>query len=398
LMTMLEASEATEATEAADAKADGSVQTADTERVDRAEGLLPTLLPALEMDLSLAIEQLLLQPDLEISDVHMDVQLRDGNLEIEPLRFATAAGGLQGTVTANADELPASVEVALAFDDLRPARLAPGFGKVKELNEALSGHLQLNLTERAVPEHSESAGAPGMFGRFALAGSELDVRTAQGDTQLALELNTAGAAAASSRGLRVGIDGKVRGAPLQFDGTITSAVGAPTIEMRDIDARLGNSDVAGSFSYSHDAEDTHDIDAMLHSTQLDPTALWNLQGPEAAAGATRSTGVNGAKVIPDAPLNLAFLQDLNADVRYTADTVLLAGAPTSGRLELEFTVRQGHVALAPSSLQLAEGALDVEGELYAGQRGLEGMLQAEARRMDLGEFFRRNRLVKDDVG
>jgi uncharacterized protein involved in outer membrane biogenesis len=129
-----------------------------------------------------------------------------------------------------------------------------------------------------------------------------------------------------------------------FDGTPTD------LSMKNFEASFGQSDLAGSFRV--DLTDKPDIRGRFISEHLDVSpwlaGLNEEPAPESLATSTDKTAASkadrGGPLIPDTPLELDWLSDVDADVRLTAKKVITAGRPIEN-LEIGVRLRDGSLAV-----------------------------------------------------
>ncbi len=175
-------------------------------------------------------------------------------------------------------------------------------------------------------------------------------------------------------------------------------------QVAGIDARLGRSDFAGDLAYAAAEGRTPLLTGALRSRLLDfedlapviglrddaprPAGKAAVQGAaKARAAPAKTTRTAGRKVLPDAPVDLARLRSLDADVQLDAARVVNAKGLPLERIRTHVQLRGGVLVLDPLDLGVAGGRL-------AGRMRLDGtgpqpqaQLRLDARGLELARLL-----------
>ncbi len=157
-----------------------------------------------------------------------------------------------------------------------------------------------------------------------------------------------------------------------------------TYELKNLSGKVGNSDLSGTFAVD-DATDRPNVTANLESKNLDFNDLGALLGGSRAGKIAPSTtpqtapspsakdeieklakqAVSGKKanvssadrLLPDAPLQVQRVRDMDATVTYKADSVKAADNLPITEASLTLNLKDGVIVLDPLSLRLRQGKL-----------------------------------------
>jgi len=124
--------------------------------------------------------------------------------------------------------------------------------------------------------------------------------------------------------------------------------------------RFGDSDIAGRFTVSQREPKVH-IDATLTTRRLDivdvaPFIGYNpdIVAARGAVAAAAATGAAPARVLPDAPLNVAAMRAFDADVTYRAAQLRSRAIPISN-IALTLKLKDAVLTLSPLTMTMARG-------------------------------------------
>jgi AsmA family protein len=184
-----------------------------------------------------------------------------------------------------------------------------------------------------------------------------------------------------------------------------------TWHVRDIKGKLGNSDLSGEIAYDRSQKVPH-LAGKLKSDWLDFNDVAPLVGvPEQPARGTPAVAQAQErkpkpgkpsdptrKVLPTAPLDLARMKAMNAQVTYSAAKVTNARHLPVDRISAGVNLENGVLKLDPLSFGFAGGT--VTGQLNIDSHSDPAAVQAhlKARSMELSRLFRDTRLTQSSFG
>jgi hypothetical protein len=299
------------------------------------------------------------------------VRIDDSGYELRDIETAVGSGSLRidgrlgagpelyGTdVTLEADGPDGSI-VGVPFDLSLLAEPFRVRGRVRWLESGVHFH------DVRVDLGGHRADVEGVLGKWPkLVGTNLDVELSGPDPSLITDL--------------AGLD-ELPAEPFEISGHFD---GTPAhFSMKNFQASLGNSDLAGSFQA--DLTDKPDVQGEFTAERLDlrPWLGSLLEGaPEERAETDANRGDTSADddglLIPDTSLQLDWLHEVDADVRLTAKQVVTSGYPLSN-FEIGVRLRDGSLAVEPLTVVGPHG-----GEL-AGSFSLEPIDDAHRLVVDL---------------
>ena len=152
---------------------------------------------------------------------------------------------------------------------------------------------------------------------------------------------------------------------------------------RDIDGRIGRSDVAGTLSIDRRAPRQR-IAGTLRFRRLDLADLSGFIGARRESG--QAVAPRPGKVLPSRPLGLEKIAAANVDVEFVADEIRNSGLPldtAAGRLRIDDRL----VNLAPLKLGLAHGRVEGSIELDTRQAVPAARLDVQAARLRLHDLM-----------
>ncbi|KZD08180.1 AsmA family protein [Oceanibaculum pacificum] len=130
----------------------------------------------------------------------------------------------------------------------------------------------------------------------------------------------------------------------------------------DLTGEMGRSDLAGRI-YIDTGRERLFVGAELESDRLDYRDIGSLIGirpePEGAPGQSPARREQAAaqpprRILPDAPLNIRQVRDVDAKLRFKGRRVIAPNVPLSD-VELELTMKDGLLTLSPLSMGVAGG-------------------------------------------
>ncbi len=191
-----------------------------------------------------------------------------------------------------------------------------------------------------------------------IAGAEVTVEGVIGDmetfTGLDLTLSAEGESLADLAAL--GLTGLPDAGPFALSGRLQSAGEAYTI--RDMAGRVGESDVAGTLTFTPGERPR--IDGALASQRLDLDALFGQAEPGGAddgdSGGGGAAADGGGRIFSDEPIAFDGLDAADATIKVDAAEVLYSGL-TMNDLALTVALENGRLAIEPLTARLAGGTI-----------------------------------------
>jgi uncharacterized protein involved in outer membrane biogenesis len=165
--------------------------------------------------------------------------------------------------------------------------------------------------------------------------------------------------------------------PVDISGTVSGDQGEP-ITLDPFSAKIGGSDISGTASFDGTG-DVPRITARLSSERFDLNDVTGGGGAGsgsggAASGGGQASGGGDGRVIPGDPLPLDALRSINADIGYTAQTLVATAELTN--FEIAITLEGGKLDISPLKGGVGEGSLD-------GMISLDGSQDAPPVRIDI---------------
>lgn len=157
---------------------------------------------------------------------------------------------------------------------------------------------------------------------------------------------------------------------------------------------VGDSDVTGNATLAL-AGERPALKAALVSKRLD-LADFTGGGSVGAAEAGDAAGGGPARVFPDTPLPLEALRAADAEVKLSAERLVVGGIVLEA-VEAPLVLRGGNLTVDPLAATLAGGALGGRLALAAGQAEPQAALTLKGSDIDFGELLRQAE-VSDEVG
>ena len=175
-------------------------------------------------------------------------------------------------------------------------------------------------------------------------------------------------------------------------------------DVSGIQGKLGNSDMAGDMKYDK-SNGVPMLSGKLHSKSLDFSDLAPLVGlPEQARSAAAmpdvapvGAGTVAAKiarartapghVLPTAPLDLARLKAMNADVQYSAAKMTNLRRPPVDRMNVHVLLKDGVLQLDPLELGIADGKVAGRLKINGNTDPATAEVKLDLRSLELAELF-----------
>ncbi|MGQ0699308.1 MAG: AsmA family protein [Panacagrimonas sp.] len=174
----------------------------------------------------------------------------------------------------------------------------------------------------------------------------------------------------------------------------------------DFSGKVGDSDLAGDVTVSYVANRPNLV-AKLVSKQLDLDDLAGFVGaaPQAGSGETASAEQQkevvkenaSARVLPDKPVNLASLRSMDADVRFTGQSLRNKKLPIDD-MTVHLMLDKGVLRLDPLNFGVAGGDITSNLSIDARDEKLAMDTRIEFKRLDLAKLLPGNSFVQNGAG
>lgn len=197
----------------------------------------------------------------------------------------------------------------------------------------------------------------------------LNLKATIGASHVAAEGTVTGVATLKTVDLRVALSGqnleewyRITGIglpaspPYSTDGRVR--IGDNTYRYEDFKGRVGSSDVAGSVAFEKRPARPF-VSGAIVSKQLDLLDLAPLTGkkPEPAVAPRVVDATKPQKLMPQQDFDTTKWNTLDADIRFTGETIKNAGAIPFDHLELHATMQDRVLSLTPLSFGFADGKM-----------------------------------------
>jgi uncharacterized protein involved in outer membrane biogenesis len=197
----------------------------------------------------------------------------------------------------------------------------------------------------------------------------LTVKATIGASHVSAKGTVTGAAALKAADLEVSLSGQNLGEwyritgvglpetpPYSTTGHVRISDGAYRYEQ--FSGKLGTSDIAGSVAFEK-RKDRPFVSGTVVSKQLDLADFAPMTGkkPDATATTTATEAAKSGKVMPQETFSTEKWGTLDADIRFTGETIKNAGAIPFDHLELHATMDDRVLTFAPLSLGFADGKM-----------------------------------------
>jgi AsmA family protein len=173
-------------------------------------------------------------------------------------------------------------------------------------------------------------------------------------------------------------------------------------KLADFDGRLGGSDLGGTAAVDTGGERLK-ATADLVSRKLDFDDLAVVMGgkreeeKQAEAEKEAKGQPTDPTVLPDKPIDLSKLGEMDADVRLRAGRVLAHGLPID-ELNAEVTLEQGVLRLKPVALKIGEGAINLFMTLDGSVQPARSEIDTRISRVDLKQLLRKSPFAQESAG
>jgi hypothetical protein len=373
-----------------------------TSAADQINTLDFTPLQAVDAEVSLQVERLI-TPQLPLNDVAVNLTLREGRLQVNPLEVAFGGGGSVGVQLAlNAAREPVQGSAQIQLRQLDLDRVTAGSQDSNALG-TLDGQIQLSLA-KAPRDRAQTVNS--LLTRLRFDDSSLRYRDPQANTDITATIGTI-ASGKQAGGIQIKGQGQYQGQPLAltleadpiahfgaqdkpyslaghletkgegamppFQFSTGIAQQGNDWELSGFQARLGETDVSGAITVTTGGERPL-ITADLVSQKLDLRPF-----------TTKPDHPSGAPGQPAAaePLNLAPLRRVDAKIAYRVKEVVAPGLPLEN-FSLELELNDGRLRVEPLRTQLkGDHTLVSRLRLDATDEPFNGTLTTEFQRLDL---------------
>lgn len=188
--------------------------------------------------------------------------------------------------------------------------------------------------------------------------------------------------------------------PYSLKGHLTRE--GSSFKLADFDGKLGDSDLSGTAAVDTGGERLKaTADLASHKFDFDDVAVLMGGKREEEKQAEAEKEAQGqptdGKVLPDKPIDLSALREMDADVRLKAGTVLLPGVPIDG-LDAEVTLDQGVLRLSPVAVKIGDGTVNVFMTLDGTRQPAHADIDTRISRVDLKRLLSRSPFAQESAG
>ena len=165
--------------------------------------------------------------------------------------------------------------------------------------------------------------------------------------------------------------------------------GGDLIELTNLRAVLGDSDLAGSAGVALDGRRPQ-INVHLTSTRIDlrPFAGDGAAGSEVEGGADRAEGgSSGRYMLSDAPLPLGALQSVDAEVTLAIEQLQLDDDLAAENVDLTLSLAGGRLQIAPLTMNFFGGDVVARADIKGGDRGTPVAVKLDLTGIDFGALL-----------
>lgn len=175
--------------------------------------------------------------------------------------------------------------------------------------------------------------------------------------------------------------------PVDVKGTVSGGQGEPLV-LDPFTAKIGKSDLSGKVTADM-AKEPIEVSAVLNSSyfsteDIAPPAKGGSGGTGSGGGGSGDAGGSGGdgRLIPDDPLPLEGLKSVNADVTFTAKTMLAAVAELDD-VTLKMKLKDGHLTVEPFNAKVGQGTIKTDLSLDARESDAKLKLSIAGDQMDV---------------
>ncbi|MDZ3836886.1 MAG: AsmA family protein [Rhodospirillales bacterium] len=188
--------------------------------------------------------------------------------------------------------------------------------------------------------------------------------------------------------------------PYSLKGQLTRDGSA--FKLADFAGKLGESDLSGTAAVDTGGERLKaTADLVSHKFDFDDIAvlMGGKREEEKQAEAQREAKgePTSGKVLPDKPINLSALREIDADVRIKAGQVLLPGVPIDG-LEGEVTLDAGVLRLSPMTVEIGQGTINTFMTLDGTVQPARADIDTRISRVDLKRLLSKSPFAQESAG
>jgi uncharacterized protein involved in outer membrane biogenesis len=184
----------------------------------------------------------------------------------------------------------------------------------------------------------------------------------------------------------------VRG-PFEVAGHLTAAT-LDHLKISDIGIMLGKSSIKGEMALNTTSAKPQ-IDAKFRSSTLDLRPFIKKDpGGDQAEMKSKKTDSRSDKVFPSEPLNLQPLQQVNANIRFTADQILTHRIALD-KLSLESSLKNGSLIVKPLTTNVGGGNFTSSLALSTGGGNVNLTAKIAATKINLGEMLKNLDITQD---
>jgi hypothetical protein len=234
----------------------------------------------------------------------------------------------------------------------------------------------------------------------------LNISIAALDSTVSIDGQVMNIAEAKGIDLKLGLQGsdvgnfqKFTGEPLPVKGPFEiaghlSAASLDHLKISDIGIMLGKSSIKGEMALNTTSAKPQ-IDAKFRSSKLDLRPFIKTDQSDVRTEVKRQkTDTGRDKVFPSEPLNLQPLQQVNANIRFTADQILTHRFALD-KLSLESSLKDGSLIVKPLTTNIGGGNFTSSLALSTGGGNVNLTAKIAATKINLGEMLKNLGITQD---
>ncbi len=180
--------------------------------------------------------------------------------------------------------------------------------------------------------------------------------------------------------------------PYSLKGKLTRE--GSVFKLADFAGKLGESDLGGTATVDTGGERLKaTADLVSHKFDFDDIA----EEKQAEAQREAEGKPTSGQVLPDKPINLSALREIDADIRLKAGQVLLPGVPIDG-LEGEITLDAGVLRLSPMTVEIGQGTVNTFMTLDGTVQPARADIDTRISRVDLKRLLSKSPFAQESAG
>lgn len=161
---------------------------------------------------------------------------------------------------------------------------------------------------------------------------------------------------------------------------------------------LGTSDMRGTVAVDTGGQRLKLVGDVV-SKRLDFKDLTGFIGASEGgdAPAVNEFNDNDGRVLPDKPVDLVKLREIDADIKFKGTRIVTPQLPID-RLDAALTLDNGTLRIQPASFDIGKGSVKVYFTLYGGEVPVRSDIEAVVRRVDIARFVKGQPMLEKTAG